>query len=155
FESIRAVSYSLIGIDAYLARFGGASEVRRARSHLAEKVFARFAEATDADWPWPEPVVTYANASMPEALIVSGAALDRPDMIATGLRTLRWLLKVQTDPKGHFVPIGNHGWYARGEAPARFDQQPIEVQHTVDALVAAYEATGDRTWLEEARRCFE
>jgi glycosyltransferase involved in cell wall biosynthesis len=155
FQNIRPWSYSLIGIDAYLARFGGASEVRRARTHLAEKLFDRFAEARDEEWPWPEDVVTYANAAMPEALIVSGAALDRQDMLDTGLRALRWLLKVQTDAKGHFVPIGNRGWLVRGEAPARFDQQPIEVQHMVDALIAAFEATGDRHWLEEARRCFE
>jgi glycosyltransferase involved in cell wall biosynthesis len=155
FTAMRPWAYSLIGINAYLARFGGASEVRRARAYLADKLFDRFKESAIDDWPWPEPIVTYANAAMPQALIASGAALDRPDMVESGLRTLRWLLKVQTDAKGHFIPIGNRGWFVRGEAPARFDQQPIEVQHMVDALVEAFEVTGDRQWLDEARRCFE
>ena len=30
----------------------------------------------DADWPWPEPRLTYANAVLPEAMIAAGVALD-------------------------------------------------------------------------------
>jgi glycosyltransferase involved in cell wall biosynthesis len=155
FDAPRAWAYSLIGIDAYLTRFGGASDARRARLHLAERLLALFKDNISAEWPWPEPVATYANAILPHALIASGAAVDRPDMVDTGIKALRWLLEVQTDHKGHFTPIGNHGWFARNDKPARFDQQPIEVQHMVDALLKAHDVTGERNYLDEARRCFE
>jgi hypothetical protein len=155
FDAPRAWAFSLIGIDAYLTRFGGASDARRARLHLAERLLAIFKDNASAEWPWPEPVVTYANAILPHALIASGAAIDRPDMVETGMKALRWLLEIQTDHKGHFMPIGNHGWFARNEKPARFDQQPIEVQHMVDALLKAHDITGQREYLDEARRCFE
>jgi len=71
------------------------------------------------------------------------------------LKALRWLVDIQTDPRGHFTPIGNAGWRVRGRRQARFDQQPIEIQHMVDALLTANRVTGDQAWLEEARRCHD
>ena len=38
--------------------------------------------------------------------------------------------------------------------PLLFDQQPLEAQATVDACVAAFEATGDRRWIDEAMRAY-
>jgi hypothetical protein len=61
----------------------------------------------------------------------------------------------QTDPRGHFVPVGCHGWLVRGGIQARFDQQPIEAEHMIGALLEAWRVTNDRRWIEDARRCFE
>ncbi|HEY1535984.1 MAG TPA: hypothetical protein VGF76_18320, partial [Polyangiaceae bacterium] len=41
-----------------------------------------------------------------------------------------------------------------GEARARFDQQPLEAHATVSACAEAFQATGDRFWVDEARRAF-
>jgi hypothetical protein len=71
-----------------------------------------------------------------------------------GLRTLRWLVTEQTRD-GHFVPIGSEGFYRRGGARARFDQQPIEAHATVSACIAAFEVTLDSFWRDEAQRAFE
>jgi len=151
----RAWAYSLVGIDGYLQYLGGASEVRRARTVLADRLLALYQANADDEWPWPEDVVTYANGILPQALLVSGARLGRDDMIETGLRSLRWLMERQLDPKGHFVPIGNRGWMPRKGSAARFDQQPTEAQHMIEAALEAYQLTGDRDWIDRARRCFE
>ena len=151
--SLRGCALCLIGSDAYLRRFSGASDVRRIRLTLSDRLFGVFRERATEDWPWPEDTLTYANAVLPEALIVSGQALNRPEIVERGLGALRWLARLQTDAKGHFVPIGNRGWFSRGGARARFDQQPIEAQHMVDACVAAFGVTGDPGWIAEARRC--
>jgi hypothetical protein len=71
-----------------------------------------------------------------------------------GLRTLRWLVTEQTHD-GHFVPIGSEGFYRRGGARARFDQQPIEAHATVSACIAAFEVTQDSFWRNDAQRAFE
>jgi glycosyltransferase involved in cell wall biosynthesis len=154
-SSLRAMSFALIGIDAFLRRFAGAASARRARADLARRLQQRFHSPARGDWPWPEDTVTYANGVVPQALIASGSRLEIPEMVDTGLRSLRWLLDVQTDPKGHFVPIGNAGWMTADGHRARFDQQPIEVQHMVDALLEAHRVTGDDHWLEDARRCLD
>jgi glycosyltransferase involved in cell wall biosynthesis len=153
--SPRAWAFALLGLDAYLRRFGGDSEARRARAQLFGRLAGSFASCAAPDWPWPEERLTYANALLPHALLVTGRELGAPDAVRTALAALDWLCRLQTDPQGHFVPIGNRGWYARGGQRARFDQQPIEAQHMVEACVEAYQSTGDPKWLHEARRAFE
>ena len=153
--SPRAMAYALLGIEAYLGRFGGATEVRRAQILLAERLHGLFVRHSKPEWPWPEEILAYANGLLPHALISAGSRLGNKAMVDTALASLSWVADLQTDPKGHFVPIGNRGWYTRGGSKARFDQQPIEVQHMVGAELEAYRVTGDRRWLDEARRCFE
>ena len=68
-------------------------------------------------------------------------------MMDLGLRTLSWLVRVQTSPGGAFRPIGSNGFYRRDHERALFDQQPIEAQATVSACIEAYHATNDAFWL--------
>jgi hypothetical protein len=107
------------------------------------------------NWPWCEDVMSYANAVLPHALLLSGQGLDRRDMVEVGLASLRWLAQIQRSSRGHFVPIGSDGFYRREGVKARFDQQPIEASSMVSACLEAHRLTGDEGWYEEARRCFE
>lgn len=155
FRSPRAWAFSLVGIDAYLRPFSGDSKVRRVAALLAEKLLDLFQAHATEDWPWIEDCLAYVNGKIPQALILSGRLLQQPEMQEAGLRCLRWLLAVQTDPKGHFVPVGNQGWYPRGGVKARFDQQPIEALGIIEACREAYQVTGDTSWIEGAQRCLD
>ncbi len=86
---------------------------------------------------------------MPEALLAAGAVLSRPDLLATGLAQLRFLLGTEL-LDGHLsvTPVGGRGPGERGPA---FDQQPIEVAGIADACGRALELTGDPTWLDGVR----
>jgi hypothetical protein len=99
--------------------------------------------------------MSYANARLPHALILSGRCLNHKGMLELGLKTLRWLTNIQTSPGGALRPIGSNGFYRRGQERAQFDQQPIEAQATVSACIEAYHATSDLFWVAEARRAFE
>jgi glycosyltransferase involved in cell wall biosynthesis len=155
FTSPRAWAFTLIGIDEYLRRFGGDRRANQIRDTLTAKLIQRYADAATDEWHWFEEVVSYANAKLPHAMILNGRCLNNPTMLELGLKTLRWLVKVQTSPAGAFRPIGSNGFYQRGQAPAQFDQQPIEAQATVSACIEAYHATNDPFWVAEARRAFE
>jgi hypothetical protein len=155
FGSPRAWAFAQIGIHAYLRRFAGDSEVRRIRATLAERLFAMFRKTDDPEWPWFEDDLTYANARVPHALLLSGQWMYRPEMIETSLRALDWLARIQTSPQGHFVPVGNDGWHGRGRAKARFDQQPIEAQAMIDASIEAFNVTRDERWRQLAVMCLE
>jgi glycosyltransferase involved in cell wall biosynthesis len=155
FRSPRAWAFGLVGIHAYLRRFGGDSEVRRERETLAEKLFELFQANATEDWPWIEGALNYANGKIPQAMLLSGRWLHRSDMIEAGLGSLNWLIQIQTDSRGHFAPIGNHGWFVRNGQQARFDQQPIEAQNMIEACIEAYKITKDAKWIEEARCCFD
>ena len=151
--TLRGWAASILGLSAYRNRFPGDSDARRITETLAERLQQAFAANTSADWPWPEETLTYDNARLPQALLLVGESLHQGVMVETALRSLEWLVRVQTID-GHFVPIGNHGWYARDGNRARFDQQPLEAQATIDACIAAFRVTRETTWLAGAMRAF-
>jgi len=156
FESIRAWAFAVIGLEKFLVAFPDDALVAGVRNTLAVRLFEvwqREAEPS-AGWPWWEYIITYANAKLPHALIVSGAAMGRDDMLETGLATLRWLVDLQTAEDGHVSVIGNHGWLTREGERARFDQQPLEAHGLVHACLAAASVTGDECWAQDAERAF-
>ncbi len=122
---------------------------------LAEALWATVAPIdVDSSWPWPEPVATYENGLLPEALLLAGACLDDVAMVDRGRQLLGWLIDAQTAPAGHLSPIGNDGWWRRGSPPARFDQQPIEATALLQAARAAFAVTGDTTYAVVMERCY-
>jgi glycosyltransferase involved in cell wall biosynthesis len=153
--SPRGWAFTLIGIHEYLRRLGGDRHANRIRESLALKLQECHTRTASDGWDWFEDEVTYANAKLPQALIQSGRDMNHSGLLETGLRSLRWLVKVQTSSAGSFRPIGSNGFYPRGKERAQFDQQPIEAQATVSACVEAYHATNDPFWIAEARRAFE
>ena len=153
FDSPRAIAFALVGIHAYLHKFSGDSEVRHLREILADKLFNQFKRNASENWPWLENTLNYANGKLPHALILSGQWMQHNDMIDMGLRSLKWLLSIQTED-GHFVPIGNDGWYEQGGPKSRFDQQPIEAHTMIEACVEAFNVTRDNTWIDDAVMCF-
>jgi glycosyltransferase involved in cell wall biosynthesis len=154
FSSPRAWAFTLLGIEQYLRVFEGDRNVQAAGRELAERLLALFQRNNDRDWPWCEDSVTYCNARLPQALIASASWMGEPDMAATGLRSLEWLLSIQQTAEGYFAPIGTNGFFERGMVPAAFDQQPVEASATVSACMLAFRTTGDHRWVEHARRAF-
>jgi len=153
--SSRAWAFSLKGLYAYQKRYKGDSDVRRMMELLAEKLFALYRQNSQENWPWVADTVTYANAIIPQAMIISGQALHQEEMLHVGLESLAWLVRIQRDPRGWFVPVGNAGWFQRGGEQARFDQQPIEAYHMIEACHEAYLATMDTAWLDHGVLCME
>ena len=154
FTSPRAWAYALLGIEEYLVAFKGDSSVEALRVDLADRLLGLFERTSRRDWPWFEDSVTYCNARLPQALIVTGSRTHRGDMLEAGALSLEWLLSVQRSADGHFAAIGSNGFYQRGSLPAAFDQQPVEACGTVSACLEAYHVTGDARWLDHARRAF-
>ncbi len=154
FTHPRAIAFAIIGIHAYLCRYSGDSHARRMRKILSDRLMQQFRDFATEDWPWCGDILTYDNARLPQALLLSGQWLPDREMLEMGLRALDWLKQVQTDEKGHhFAAIGNHGWFPRDGSKARFDQQPIEAAAMVDACIEAFNCTRDEEWIAYAYRC--
>ncbi|MFO7730443.1 MAG: glycosyltransferase family 4 protein [Spirochaetia bacterium] len=153
FHSPRALAFSLIGLHAYLKKFSGDSEVHRILEVISLRLFDQFTGNAQADWPWLEEALNYANGKLPHALLLSGQLIQNRDMIDMGLRSLTWLIEIQSE-NTHFSPVGNMGWYSRNGSRARFDQQPIEIHAMVDACIEAFNITGESMWIDRAVMCF-
>jgi hypothetical protein len=155
FTSPRAWAFGLIGIHEYLRRLSGDSLVNQTRETLTCRLMELFDASAQPGWQWFEDELSYDNAKLAHALIVSGQATGQPAVLERGLVALHWLTELQTSGKGHFRPIGSNGFYRRGGTRASFDQQPIEAQATVSACLEAYRATSDFWWYEHAQRAFD
>ena len=153
-SSPRAWAYALLGIGEYLRVFEGDTSVQAMRELLVARLMGLFARANGEGWPWFEDHLTYGNARLPQALIISGAAMARPEVAATGLRALEWLADLQRTPEGYFAPIGSNGFYQRGGTPARWDQQPVEACGMVSACLDAQRVTGAAHWGRHAGAAF-
>jgi glycosyltransferase involved in cell wall biosynthesis len=157
FTSPRAWSFTLLGIHEYLRHFQDDPKtgVHALRERLTQKLVTLWNECATEQWPWFEPYVTYDNARLCQALILSGQWMPHSEALEIGLKSLRWLVSIQRTQAGHFRPIGSDGFYQYEGARADFDQQPVEAQAMVCACQEAFRVTQDPAWTREAKRAFE
>jgi len=151
FSSPRAWAFTLVAIHEYLLAYAGDRAVEKMQRLLTARLVALFKANSSSEWPWFERMVTYDNAKLAQALIL---ARDE-DAINIGLKSLRWLLSEQSGDGGHLSPVGCHGFWPQDGEKARFDQQPLEAHAMVSACMSAFDVTGDQTWADHGRRCFE
>jgi len=149
---LRAQASTLLGWSAVIGSAPDSAPPHPFRA-LARSFHARFKEAEEQRWPWPERIVTYENGLLPRALIVVGRRLRSDEMVATGLTVLDWLIDHQVAPDGHFSPIGN-GWWPRDGMKSTLDQQPIEATALLLAAEAAFEATSEPRYRSAMERCY-
>ncbi len=154
FSSPRAWAYTLLGVCSYIKRFPGASNARRVRDALAHRLLEMYRSGAETDWPWFERSLAYGNARLSQALIRAGADTGNKEMTDAGLRSLDWLVTIQTAEAGNFSPIPNTGWH-RGTPRPRFDQQPIEAQSMVEACFRAWRITKEKRWRDAMTTTFE
>jgi hypothetical protein len=155
FTSPRAWAFTLLGIHEHLRNMKGDRATNDVREDLTNRLVALFDRVAGPGWTWFEESLTYDNAKLAHALIVSGRATGQTGVYERGMEALRWLVGVQTSPQGQLRPIGSNGFYVRNGARADFDQQPIEAHATISACLAAYRAAADPWWYEQAQRAFD
>jgi len=153
--SPRSWAYALLGIAEYMRAFRGDSTVSAVQTTLAQRLLDLYRRSSSRDWPWFEDRLTYCNARLPQALIVTSEWSADPSMREVGVTALDWLVQLQMTKEGYFAPIGSDGFYVRGGERARFDQQPVEAGSFVSACLDARRITGDARWYAIARRGFD
>jgi hypothetical protein len=155
FTSPRAWAFSLLGLDAYCAVFRDDLDAARARRLLADRLIAALRMVETKDWVWFEEVLAYDNARLSQALVQAGMATETFAYVDAGLRSLRWLMELQTAPAGHFRPVGNESFGSVRQVPTAFDQQPLEAAATISACLEASKAETSANWAVGAFRTFD
>jgi glycosyltransferase involved in cell wall biosynthesis len=155
FTSPRAWAFSILGMQAYLDWFPGDRAVQVARNELANRLLDIYERSHTLTWRWFEKSLSYSNARLSQALILTGWRSGNQRMIEAGMDSLKWLVAEQhRDDPEVFVPIGSNGFFVEGSEKARFDQQPVEACATVSACLEVYKLTEESQWFEEAQRVF-
>jgi len=153
-EPPRANAFVLLGLTTMMDAGWGEDHLRQAVESKADGLIAMLRARKQRGLAWFENHLSYDNARLPESVIRAGVALGDAEMTADGVEALDWLCRRQTDAVGNFLPVATVDFGRPLEARSLFDQQPVEVAATVDACEAAWTATGDRRWIDEAERAY-
>jgi glycosyltransferase involved in cell wall biosynthesis len=150
-----ALAYALLGLNEYLRGRDGDEILRALARSLAQRLTELFQASSRPSWQWLEDHLSSCGGRVVEALLRTGVRLGDEHMVATGLRSLDWLVKVQDVDRGMFAPVGSKASFVRdGEKPS-FDQLPVDACSMVAACLQAYRVTGERAWLGRARLIFD
>jgi glycosyltransferase involved in cell wall biosynthesis len=155
FQSPRAWAFTLLGLEAFHVLFPDNARAVELQHLLAGRLVSLLSAVESEEWTWFEEELAYDNARLPQALIVTGASAGVPAYTAAGLRSLRWLMALQTTEMGIFRPIGSQSFGDKRCRPRAFDQQPLEATATISACLAAWRADGDIKWRADAARAFD
>ena len=151
---LRSRAYAAIGLAAWRTVEPANTRIASVLRATVAPIVAAFRDQAKPGWRWCEPVMTYDNARLCDALIRTGWVLGDHAVLAVGLEMLDFYASVVIED-GMFVPIGNNGWYPRGGPRARFGQQPLEAASFVDATLAAHAATGEERYRDLARVAYD
>lgn len=155
FRSPRAWAFTLLGLDAFRRAFEDSAWALRLQHVLADRLASLLSAVETPDWVWFENGLAYDNARLSQALIVTGASVGNPAYVSDGLRSLRWLMTMQTADSGMFRPVGSQSFGDQRQPPRAFDQQPLEATAALSACLAAWRADSDPSWKALAANAFE
>lgn len=155
FSSPRAWAFSILGIHEYLKTFKGDRAIMLIRDRLGMKLLELFEKNAGDGWLWPEDTLTYDNAKLSHALVVSGRDCGNEKMVNAGIASIEWLYSMQTAPAGYFRPVSTAGT-KRGQTDRKlFDQQPLEAHSTLSTCLAVFRDTSDINWFRKSVNVFE
>ncbi len=152
--SPRSRAYAMLGLAAYLQTCPENAEVRRLLAEHAAGLVEAYKRSQRTGWLWYEDVLTYANAKLPEAMLLAGAMLENDEYRSVGESSLLFLTD-QVLEGDHFSLIGNQGWLTADKTKAPFDQQPIDASAMVSAYRAAAMILQDDQYLKLAHKALD
>jgi glycosyltransferase involved in cell wall biosynthesis len=155
FSSPRSWAFTLLGLSSYGEAVHIDPGSRELRHRIAERLMTILASVETREWVWFEKGLAYDNARLPQALIVTGLSTSVPSYVAAGLRSLRWLMTLQTTEEDLFRPVGSQSFGDVMSPPRAFDQQPLEATASIAACCAAWRADSDMKWKTDALRAFD
>ncbi len=153
-KSPRSWAYSILGLDAMLSVGLLTSGLREAGEVLAGRLDEAFQRVGNSDWPWCEDSLSYCNARLPQALLVSSTWDGNRARRTRALEALDWLWSEQVSAAGHFQPIGSFVPYERGGEKPLYDQQPVETYSMLSACLTAYDQTQEPIWKRRAELAY-
>ena len=154
FSSPRAIAFYIKALNCLLSKWKGKkTKTLAALRYHCEQLMTLYEKSHSPDWEWFEPYLTYSNAVLPEALLLGYKIIGKKRYLEVSEKTLNFLIE-HTFKGSMYVPIGQSGWFRKGEIRQYFDQQPEDIAATVEALNTMFQATNRHHYKELANIAF-
>jgi uncharacterized protein YyaL (SSP411 family) len=151
-KSLRAQAYVILAYGRlWTARASDIAALESVARPAAENLIECYHRSRRPDWNWFESRMTYANAVMPHALFIAAECWPENAFLQVAEDSLAFL-DCETTVDDFFWPVGNNGWYSRGEAKAPYDQQPVEAGTMAEAALDALRLRRDESYFNIFRR---
>ena len=145
FKSPRSKAFTLMGLNYYQKAYPEDLNLKKSTRQFAEKLQEHYKEEHSKEWHWFESYLTYANGRLPQALFETNRENAHNNLLQIAKESIDFLVEVQM-VKDTFVPIGNRGWYKKGQKRAMYDQQSLEAAVMTEAAISAFRETGNTNY---------
>jgi len=120
---------------------------------LANRLVQMYKHESSENWQWYESYLTYANSVLPEAIMCAWQMTGDVQYKNIAVQSFDFLLsKIFTDRE--IKVISNKSWLIKGEEPAKYGEQPIDVAYTIITLSQFYDALYDHEYLRKMTTAF-
>jgi len=150
-HSPRAVAFSLKGLSFYHSLNAAAPD--RLFEKLANHLVALYKQSSDEEWKWFETYLTYANAVLPEAMLIAWQITQNPVYKEIAINSFDFFLsKIFKDNR--IKVISNKGWLQKDGNCHGYGEQPIDVTYTILALDTFYSVLGNDAYARKLKSAF-
>jgi hypothetical protein len=140
FKSPRSIAFTIMGLRYYQKAYPKDPNLKKSIKKFVKKLLGYYKAERSTEWRWFESYLTYANGRLPQALFEANQEFSNINSLQIAKESIDFLLGVQI-VNGIFVPIGNRGWYKKGEKRATYDQQSLEASVMTEAALSAFRET--------------
>jgi hypothetical protein len=151
-QSPRAIAFGIKGLYFYY-QFKKQDAILQLITQLADNLVSKYRGVSSEDWQWYEDYLTYANAVIPEAMLMAGACTKSKLFTDIAHKTFEFLLDMTFEDQQIQV-ISNRGWHQKGEDKNHFGEQPIEIAYTILALNSFYKKSSNEDYLAKIAIAF-
>lgn len=124
---------------------------------LADRLVQMYKHESSKDWEWFESYLTYANGTIPEALLCAWLATKNQLYLDIAKQSFNFLL--ENTFSGNIIKvISNKGWLQKGAVSSKEingGEQPIDVAYTIIALAKFYEVFNKESCLRKMQNAFQ
>jgi glycosyltransferase involved in cell wall biosynthesis len=152
FSSPRAIAFYIKALYCMLSKWKETNMVSVLR-YNCEQLMILYEKSHSPDWEWFESYLTYSNAVLPEALLLGYKITRDRRYLEVSEKTFNFLIK-HTFKNNLYMPIGQSGWFRKGETRQYFDQQPEDAAATTEAANTFFLITKSGHYKELAYKTF-
>lgn len=153
-HSTRAMAFIIKGV--YLSNLNQNSYAKISLiKHFADKLVQMYRHESDEKWKWFESYMTYANSSLPDALLCAYLATGEIVYKKVAQNSFHFLLS-KTFKNNSIKVISNKGWLHNNQIFKEKigGEQPIDIAYTIIALSKFYQIFGEDDYLQKMNKAF-
>lgn len=153
FKSIRAISYSVLGILYFLNTYPNQQSQLNQINKLLSFLEEEFTAAVEENWHWFEEIISYDNAIIPLSLLKAGRVFNRDRLKNIGIKSAKFLDNIIFN-KSYLSLIGNENWLTKNSNSCNIGQQPIEISSIILLNKELFQLTSDVEFLDKLKLAF-